>query len=215
MYNDCPLGGGGRPGAHAFCCPVEESDADEVHALALCKVYQQRSRLRVTGRTRYPRCARYTVRQRYCIGGGSAERIDLSAYDGLFAGRRRASDDEASSELSVHAVIMDGAPATGDASMHAVASVPRIAPEEVVPHARAVLQEAGAAGCKCPDGCCFGPVCAYAVPQGGSGTLTQAAASAVPVRRVPLGALYEHSRGGHDAKCTFCWRPGGAGRHDR
>ncbi|KAK3275988.1 hypothetical protein CYMTET_15916 [Cymbomonas tetramitiformis] len=51
------------------------------------------------------------------------------------------------------------------------------------------LQDAGMPS----DGSRFGPVCPYAVPPGDSGTrFTQAAASAVPVRRVSPGALYEH-----------------------
>ncbi|KAK3270120.1 hypothetical protein CYMTET_21460 [Cymbomonas tetramitiformis] len=126
-YKDCPLGGG-KPGAHAFCCPIGESDEDEVHALALCQVYQK--------------------------AADAGPDAGLSFTTASIAGGK-------AGELLAHAVTRTQA-----------------------------LQD----GCRCPDGCCFGSVCAYAVPPGDPGTrLTQAAASAVPVRRVSPGALYEHT----------------------
>ncbi|KAK3237801.1 hypothetical protein CYMTET_52149 [Cymbomonas tetramitiformis] len=52
---------------------------------------------------------------------------------------------------------------------------PQDAPGEVVPQARAVLQDAGAAGCRCPERRGFVPVCAFAMPLDGAGALTHAA----------------------------------------
>ncbi|KAK3236139.1 hypothetical protein CYMTET_53706 [Cymbomonas tetramitiformis] len=43
FYRDCPLGGRQHPptSAAAFCIPIDEEDAEGVHALAMCALFQQ------------------------------------------------------------------------------------------------------------------------------------------------------------------------------
>ncbi|KAK3249986.1 hypothetical protein CYMTET_40613 [Cymbomonas tetramitiformis] len=138
-YKDCPLGGG-RPGAHTFCCPTAEHGEEEMRALvALCHVYQQ------------------------AAGDGpeafSQRGVDLSMYGFAVGGAQDQKEQEESESAS----------------------------EVVVSRVTTVLQDAGAAGSLCPNGCCFGPECAWGMPRSGADTSFQAAAVKVPG---PAGPLY-------------------------
>ncbi|KAK3240893.1 hypothetical protein CYMTET_49297 [Cymbomonas tetramitiformis] len=78
FYRDCPLGGRQHPptSAAAFCVPIDEEDADGVHALAMCAVFQEAAD---DGAEAFARAATaYGPPAVLC--GGVVGGIDVSAY---------------------------------------------------------------------------------------------------------------------------------------
>ncbi|KAK3278332.1 hypothetical protein CYMTET_13720 [Cymbomonas tetramitiformis] len=78
FYRDCPLGGRQHPptSAAAFCVPIDEEDAEGVHALAMCAVFQEAAD---DGAEAFARAATaYGPPAVLC--GGVVGGIDVSAY---------------------------------------------------------------------------------------------------------------------------------------
>ncbi|KAK3237592.1 hypothetical protein CYMTET_52350 [Cymbomonas tetramitiformis] len=78
FYRDCPLGGRQHPptSAAAFCVPIDEEDAEGVHALAMCAVFQEAAD---AGAEAFARAATaYAPPAVLC--GGVVGAIDVSAY---------------------------------------------------------------------------------------------------------------------------------------
>ncbi|KAK3274779.1 hypothetical protein CYMTET_17054 [Cymbomonas tetramitiformis] len=61
---------------------------------------------------------------------------------------------------------------------------------------------------------CLGPVCAFTLPESGPDSLTHGLAGAVPVRRVPAGALYEHRAVGVQLSAGACFMGSPTAGHD-
>ncbi|KAK3284283.1 hypothetical protein CYMTET_8056 [Cymbomonas tetramitiformis] len=78
FYRDCPLGGRQHPptSAAAFCIPIDEEDAEGVHALAMCALFQQATD---DGADSFARAAAvYGPPAVLCAGAVGG--IDVSAY---------------------------------------------------------------------------------------------------------------------------------------
>ncbi|KAK3242872.1 hypothetical protein CYMTET_47448 [Cymbomonas tetramitiformis] len=78
FYRDCPLGGRQHPptSAAAFCVPIDEEDAEGVHALAVCALFQQAAD---DGADSFARAAAvYGPPAVLCAGAVGG--IDVSAY---------------------------------------------------------------------------------------------------------------------------------------
>ncbi|KAK3280605.1 hypothetical protein CYMTET_11564 [Cymbomonas tetramitiformis] len=78
FYRDCPLGGRQHPptSAAAFCVPIDEEDAEGVHALAMCALFQQATD---DGAESFARAAAaYGPPAVLCAGAVGG--IDVSAY---------------------------------------------------------------------------------------------------------------------------------------
>eukprot|EP00854_Cymbomonas_tetramitiformis_P034237 gene34237-biopygen21961 len=75
-YKDCPRGGG-RPGAHAFCCPAAKHDEEDMRALALCHVYQQAAG---DGPVAFSQVCEVHGAPEVLRAGGSTADVDLSMY---------------------------------------------------------------------------------------------------------------------------------------
>ncbi|KAK3273177.1 hypothetical protein CYMTET_18569 [Cymbomonas tetramitiformis] len=78
FYRDCPLGGRQHPptSAAAFCVPIDEEDAEGVHALAMCALFQQAAD---DGAESFARAAAaYGPPAVLCAGAVGG--IDVSAY---------------------------------------------------------------------------------------------------------------------------------------
>ncbi|KAK3238968.1 hypothetical protein CYMTET_51068 [Cymbomonas tetramitiformis] len=90
FYRDCPLGGRQHPptSAAAFCIPIDEEDAEGVHALAMCALFQQAAD---DGAESFARAAAaYGPPAVLCAGAVGG--IDVSAYG--FAVEQQSASDE-------------------------------------------------------------------------------------------------------------------------
>ncbi|KAK3249461.1 hypothetical protein CYMTET_41118 [Cymbomonas tetramitiformis] len=90
FYRDCPLGGRQHPpaSAAAFCIPIDEEDAEGVHALAMCALFQQAAD---DGAESFARAAAaYGPPAVLCAGAVGG--IDVSAYG--FAVEQESASDE-------------------------------------------------------------------------------------------------------------------------
>ncbi|KAK3240928.1 hypothetical protein CYMTET_49263 [Cymbomonas tetramitiformis] len=78
FYRDCPLGGRQHPpnSAAAFCIPINEEDADGVHALAMCAVFQHAAD---DGAEAFARAAA-AYGPPAVLSAGAVGGIDVSAY---------------------------------------------------------------------------------------------------------------------------------------
>ncbi|KAK3250945.1 hypothetical protein CYMTET_39705 [Cymbomonas tetramitiformis] len=91
FYRDCPLGGRQHPptSAAAFCVPIDEEDAEGVHALAMCALFQQAAD---DGAESFARAAAaYGPPAVLCAGAVGG--IDVSAY-GFTVEQQPASDGD-------------------------------------------------------------------------------------------------------------------------
>ncbi|KAK3283326.1 hypothetical protein CYMTET_8976 [Cymbomonas tetramitiformis] len=189
-HTDCPLGGG-RPGAHAFCCPAAEHGEKEMHALALCHVYQQAAG---DGPEAFSQVCEVHGAPEVLHAGGFMVSVDLTMYGFAVGGlslTTASTAGGAAGELSANAVGMLPAAAAGRGDDgRALVAHAEDAPEVVVTRVTTVLQDAGAAGSVClREPCCFGTECDWGMPQGGADSPLQAAAVKVPG---PAGPLYQH-----------------------
>ncbi|KAK3289196.1 hypothetical protein CYMTET_3357 [Cymbomonas tetramitiformis] len=78
FYRDCPLGGRQHPptSAAAFCVPIDEEDAEGVHALAMCALFQQAAD---DGAESFARAAA-AYGPPAVLSAGAVGGIDVSAY---------------------------------------------------------------------------------------------------------------------------------------
>ncbi|KAK3247265.1 hypothetical protein CYMTET_43235 [Cymbomonas tetramitiformis] len=215
-YKDCPLGGG-RAGAHAFCCPAAEHDENEMHALALChvkvcEVHGAPEVLRAGGSTAGADLSMYGFavggaqgqkEQEEVLGelGGISERLtSLADAVGLSLTTASIAGGEAG-EVSPNAVGMLPAAGAGGDGGRALVAQAEDALEVVVPRVTTVLQDAGAAGSVCPRGCCFGPECAWGMPQSGADAPLQAAAVKAESESSDNETAEVHARPRHQVGC--------------
>ncbi|KAK3278429.1 hypothetical protein CYMTET_13633 [Cymbomonas tetramitiformis] len=116
-YKDCPRGGG-RPGAHAFCCPAAKHDEEDMRALALCHVYQQAAG---DGPVAFSQVCEVHGAPEVLRAGGSTADVDLSMYGFAVGGAQdqlEQEESESASEVVVPRVttVLQGAGAAGSLS---------------------------------------------------------------------------------------------------
>ncbi|KAK3273427.1 hypothetical protein CYMTET_18334 [Cymbomonas tetramitiformis] len=169
FYRDCPLGGRQHPptSAAAFCIPIDEEDAEGVHALAMCALFQQAAD---DGAESFARAAAaYGPPAVLCAGAVGG--IDVSAY-GFAVEQQSASDEPVGDDILRR--LDDLAAEFHSAANHQVhfthASFP---PPDVVEQQASALVCGPAAAGTTPE---------EQVPAGGAA----ASASAVPAPAMPV-----------------------------
>ncbi|KAK3282355.1 hypothetical protein CYMTET_9913 [Cymbomonas tetramitiformis] len=166
FYRDCPLGGRQHPpnSAASFCIPIDEEDAEGVHALAMCAVFQHAAD---DGAEAFARAAA-AYGPPAVLSAGAVGGIDVSAY-GFTVEQQPSSEGE-----SILQRLDDLA-----AEVHSAANPQVHYTHASFPPPAGIGQEASALVC--------GPAAAVAapeeqVPAGGAA----ASASAVPAPAMPV-----------------------------